>query len=183
MDFEVSATNLGGLAKALTAQGLLEKLAPRLAPATLEILRRPHERRWHPGAVALETWGAIIDVAGAPAFEALNLKLTRDSFGPIVKPLLKVVLALGGSSPATVLSRLDDTIMVATKGVKVTWTPSGKDSGTVIFEYPCPMPRQDVVEFGWRGAMRFGEELTGKPLVFAPVERRSDRAFAFPVRW
>jgi hypothetical protein len=183
MDFEVSATNLAGLAKALVAEGLLDKLAPKLSPATLAVLKSPHERRWHPGAIAVETWGAIIDVAGAQKFEALNLKITRESFGPIVKPLLKVVLALGGSSPASVLSRLDDTIKVATKGVRATWTPAGKDGGTIVFEYPCPMPRTDVVEYGWRGAMRFGEELTGKALVFAPVERRSDRAFAFPVRW
>lgn len=183
MDLEVSATNLGALAKALTAEGLLDKVAARLSPATLATLKSPHERRWHPGAVALEVWGAIIDVAGGPTFEALNLKQTRDSFGPIIRPLLKVVLALGGSSPAAVLARLDDTVKVAMKGLKVTWQPSGDTSGTVLFEYPCPMPRQDIVEYGWRGAMRFGDELTGKPLTFGPVVRKSDRAFAFPVRW
>ncbi|MBL8917774.1 MAG: hypothetical protein JNJ54_02860 [Myxococcaceae bacterium] len=179
----MSATNLGGLVKALAAEGLFDQLTAKLSPGTLAVLQNPHGRRWHPGTIALETWGAIIDVAGGPKFEALNLRITRDSFGPIVRPMLKVVLALGGSSPATLFSRLDDTIKVATKGLRATWTPAGKNGGTVVFEYPCPVPRADVVEYGWRGALRFGDELTGKPLAFGPVERRSDRAFAFPVTW
>lgn len=183
MDFEVSATNLAGLAKALTAEGLFDQVAPKLSPATLAALRSPHEKRWHPGATAVETWGVIIDAAGRERYEAIFLKLTKDSFGPIVKPLLKVVLALGGSTPASIFSRLDDTIKVAMRHVKAQWTPSGKTGGTIVFEYPCPMPRTDVVEYGWRGALRFADELTGKPLAFAPMERRSERAFAFPVTW
>jgi hypothetical protein len=133
--------------------------------------------------VAVETWSATIDVFGGPRFEALNLALTRQSFGPIVTPLLRVTLALGGSSPASVLSRLNDAIKVATRNVTVTWKASSSQSGAVTFEYPLSLPRSDFVEFGWRGAMRFGDELTGKRLVFGAFVADSDRRFTFPVSW
>lgn len=183
MDFEVSATNLAGLVKALEADGSAAKVMARLSAPTQAILKMPHAQRWHPGVVAVETWSAIIDSLGAPKLEQLNLMLTRQSFGPIVRPLVKVALALGGNSPATVLARLDDAIKVATRNVHVTWTAAGPRNGTVTFEYPRAMPRSDVVEYGWRGAMRFGEELTGKALQFGPFQCESDRRFTFPVSW
>lgn len=183
MDFEVSATNLAGLMKALEADGSAAKVLSLVSAPTQAILKMPHAQRWHPGAVAVEAWSAIIDAFGAPRLEQLNLLITRQSFGPIVRPLVKVALALGGNSPATVLARLDDAIKVATRNVKVTWVAGGPTAGTVSFEYPRAMPRPDVVEYGWRGAMRFGEELTGKPIRFGAFQCDSDRRFTFPVSW
>ncbi|MER2561072.1 MAG: hypothetical protein ABTQ32_10150, partial [Myxococcaceae bacterium] len=104
MDFEVSAMNLAALVKALQADGSAAKVLGRVAPQTRAVLEMPHGQRWHPGVIAVETWGAIIDTSGGPKLEALNLALTRQSFGPIIRPLVKVALALGGSSPATVLA-------------------------------------------------------------------------------
>lgn len=175
--------NLAALVKALQADGSATKVLGRVAPQTRAVLEMPHGQRWHPGIIAVETWGAIIDTSGGPKLEALNLALTRQSFGPIIRPLVKVALALGGSSPATVLARLDDAIKVATRNVHATWVSDGPQSGTITFEYPSAMLRSDVVEFGWRGAMRFGEELTGKTLHFGAFQPLSDRRFQFPVRW
>lgn len=175
--------NLAALVKALQADGSAAKVLERVSAPTRAVLQMPHGQRWHPGAIAVETWGAIIDTSGAPKLEALNLALTRQSFGPIIRPLVKVALALGGSSPATVLARLDDAIKVATRNVHATWKSDDAQSGSITFEYPRAMTRTDVVEFGWRGAMRFGEELTGKPLQFGSFQILSDRRFTFPVRW
>lgn len=181
-DFEVSAMNLGGLVKALKARGLFERVKAEVRPETRAVLEDPMSARWHPSPVALDAWNAVIKVDGPSQYEALNLKLTAESFGPVVRPLLKVALALGGSSPATIFGRLNDAIKVATRGVTVTWTPSGPAAGQVAFEYPCPVP-PPVVEFGWRGVMRFGEELTGKTLRFERFEAVSDRRFVFHVAW
>lgn len=175
--------NLAALVKALRADGSAAKVLERVSPQTRGVLEMPHGQRWHPGAIAVETWGAIIDTSGAPKLEALNFALTRQSFGPIIRPLVRVALALGGSSPATVLARLDDAIKVATRNVHATWVSQGPQAGSITFEYPIAMPRSDVVEFGWRGAMRFGEELTGKTLHFGAFQILSDRRFLFPVRW
>lgn len=175
--------NLAALVKALQADGSSAKVLERVSAQTRAVLEMPHGQRWHPGAIAVETWGAIIDTSGAPKLEALNLALTRQSFGPIIRPLVKVALALGGSSPATVLARLDDAIKVATRNVHATWTSQGAQNGSITFEYPRAMVRTDVIEFGWRGAMRFGEELTGKTLHFGAFQILSDRRFMFPVRW
>lgn len=181
-DFEVSAMNLAGLAKALTARGLIDRVKAEVQPATRAALENPMSARWHPGAVAVDAWEAIIKVDSPAQLEALNLKLTAESFGPIVRPLVKVALALGGSSPANVFARLNDAIRVATRGVTVTWTASSPTSGQVAFEYGRAMPPV-VVEHGWRGVMRFGEELTGKTFRFERFEAASDRRFVFHVSW
>ncbi|MEW6433633.1 MAG: hypothetical protein AB1730_19165 [Myxococcota bacterium] len=180
--FEVSAMNLSALTRALEARGLLDRVKAAVKPETRAALDDPMSARWHPGAVAVDTWQAIVDAEGPAQLEALNLKVTAESFGPVVRPLVKVALALGGSSPATVFARLNDAIKVATRGVTVTWTPSGAQAGQVAFEYPCAMPPV-VVEHGWRGVMRFGEELTGKTLRFERFEVASDRRFVFHVAW
>jgi hypothetical protein len=133
--------------------------------------------------VGVEVWGAIIDAFGAPKLEELNLLLTQQSFSRIVRPFVKVALALGGNSPATILAQLDDAIKVATRHVRVVWVAAGPQGGAVTFEYPRPMLRSDVVEYGWRGVMRFGGELTGKPLRFGPFQRESAQRFTFPVSW
>lgn len=181
-DFEVSAMNLSGLVKALTSRGLIEKVKAEVRPETLAALENPMSARWHPGALAVDVWNAVIKVDGPQQYEALNLKLTSESFGPVVRPLIKVALALGGSSPATIFSRLNDAIKVATRGVTVSWAPSGPTAGQVTFEYPCAVP-PPVVEHGWRGVMRFGEELTGKTFRFERFEIASDRRFVFHVAW
>lgn len=180
--FEVSAMNLSSLARALEARGLLDGVKAAVKPETRAALDDPMSSRWHAGAVAVDAWQAIVDAEGPAQLEALNLKVTAESFGPVVRPLVKVALALGGSSPATVFGRLNDAIKVATRGVTVTWTPSGAQAGQVAFEYPCAMPPV-VVEHGWRGVMRFGEELTGKTFRFERFEAASDRRFVFHVAW
>ena len=70
-DFEVSAMNLAALVKALRADGSAAKVLERVSPQTRGVLEMPHGQRWHPGAIAVETWGAIIDTSGAPKLEAL----------------------------------------------------------------------------------------------------------------
>lgn len=181
-DFEVSSMNLSSLVRALTARGLLEKVLAEVKPETKAALDNPLLQKWHPGAVAVDAWQAIVTVAGAAQLEALNLKVTSESFGPVVRPLVKVALALGGSSPATFFSRFADGLKVATRGVTATWTATGRQSGQVAFEYPCPVPPV-VVEYGWRGVMRFGEELTGKTIRFERFEVASDRRFVFHLAW
>lgn len=183
MDFEVSATNLAALAKALKADGSSETVLARLSAPTRAVLEMPHAVQWHPGAVAVEVWGAVIDAFGAPKLEELNLLLTRQSFGPIVRSFVKVALALRGNSPATVLSQFDEAIKVATRHVRVAWVAAGPQGGTVSFEYPRPMLRSDVVEYGWRGVMRFGGELTGKQVAFGTFQCESPQRFSFPVSW
>jgi len=180
--FEVSAMNLSSLVRALQVRGLLEKVLEVVQPETRAVLSNPMQAKWHPGAYAVDTWLAVIKVGGPAQLEALNLKVTAESFGPIVRPLVKVALALGGSSPATVFSQLNNAVKVATRGVTISWTPESKTSGQVAFNYPQSVP-PEVVEHGWRGVMRFTEELTGKTLRFERFEVVDEWSFVFYVAW
>lgn len=182
MSFEVSGINLSALAKVLQAEGLYAQVAAEVAPETRLVLERPLLSTWHPGRHGEALWAAVIKVGGPAKLEELNLKLTRQSFGPVVRPLVKVALALTGSSPATLFSRLNEAVKVATRGLNVTWAPRSASAGDLTFEYPGPIDRA-VVEHGWRGVIRFGEELISQSVRFDGFEALSDRRFVFHISW
>lgn len=182
MDFEVSSVNVGSMAKALAASGRAAEVFALLSPETRAAWERPHDQRWHPGKVAIEGWSAIVKVGGPSWLEELNYRVTRDSFGPIVGPLVKIGLALSGSSPATIFSRLGDVTSVALRGVQFQWTAGVPTGGTEVLRYPVDMP-PDVVEFGWRGILRVGSELTGKVIRVDRFEALTPRSFRLTVSW
>lgn len=182
-DFEVASINLAGLRKVLVARGLFDAALARCGDETRRALDDLHSKRWHPGRVAVDIWGSIIDTAGASVFSDVQHDLTASSFGPIVTPLLKVGLLLGGRSPNTLLSRLDDAVKVGVKHVAVSWRSVGPTSSDVIFEYPAAPSRTDVIEHGWKGTLRFGQTLVDKTFTFAPMVVESERRFALRMSW
>lgn len=182
MPFDVSATTMTAIQKALREAGQYEPVRAALGAEAQRVLDEPNGTRWHPGAVANEVWAAIVQVAGPAGLEALNLRMTQKSFGPIVRPLLKVALALGGNSPATIFKRLGEALHVAMRGVQVTWAASGPSAGNLTFEYPVAMANV-VVESSWRGVLRFSEELTGVPLRFDGFAADGERRFTFRLSW
>lgn len=182
MDFEISAMNVDGFAKALKAEGLYDEVLPELPREAQVLLQKPFDKLWHRADPMVEAWRVLVRKIGGPRYEALNLRLTRDSFGPVVRPLLKIALVLGGSSPASVFSRVEDAIKVAMKNVTASWTRTGAQSGHITIEYPCAMDAE-LAQYGWQGVFRFADELTGKPLRFDRFEALTDRRFVFHVSW
>ena len=180
MDFELSAVNLAAMDKALGTRR--EEVYALLSPEALAVHRDPHSARWHPGHLAVEAWVAIIKLGGKQWLEDLNYELTKKSFGPIVTPLIKIGLTLSGSSPASIFSRLGDTVTVALRGLKLEWKPGGPSNGAETISYPCAMP-PETVEAGWRGVFRVGSELCGKTIRVDRFEPESDRRFRFDVSW
>lgn len=182
-DFEVASINLSGLRKVLVARGLFDAAYARCGDQTKQALGDLQLKRWHPGRVAVELWGAIIDTAGAATFADVQYDVTAKSFGPIVTPLLKVGLLLGGRSPNALLNRLDDAVKVAVRHVTISCRSVGPNASDVVFEYPAAPFRTDVIEHGWRGTLRFGETLVDRAFTFAPMVVESERRFALRLSW
>lgn len=178
--WEASAVQLSGLLKQAQGRGLAEAVLARCSPATRAAFENPHVSRWHPGPALAEFSEALVEVAGAATLEAINFEMSRASFGPILRPMLQVTLALTGRSPATLLSRMPASISQAVRGVDCTWTALGPASGVLAFHYPGGISRN--AEHSWRGALRFVGELAGATLRVDRVEHVGGR-LAFTVSW
>lgn len=178
----MSGMNLAALDKALAAQGKRDEVYALLTPEARAAFQSPHSSRWHPGRFGVEAWLAIVKLGGKQWLEDLNYELTRKSFGPIVKPLVKIALTLSGSSPASVFARLGDATSVALKHVKFEWKAQSPQAGSLTVSYPCAMP-PEVVEPGWRGVVRVGAEMTEKTINVDRFEPENDRRFRFDVSW
>lgn len=180
--WETSAVYLSGMVKAARSAGLLDPLLPRLTDEARAAIAAPHSKRWHPSRVTTELTTALLETAGPIALEDLAFVVARDSFGPIVGSMAKVALTIVGASPATLFTRLDQSIQTAARGVKVSWTPTDAKSGVIVVQYPVVPPR--AVEITWRGAIRFAFHLVGVPGSIADAVRdANDTALRFGVSW
>jgi hypothetical protein len=158
-DWQASAVQVAGIMKQVKARGLDAKLLAMVSAPTREAFENPYSARWHSGEVLVEFSEALVAVLGQAGFEELNYDMARASFGPILRPMIQVALAITGRSPATLFARVPASIEQALKNVKCTWTSSGPNSGALSFVYPCTI--KPDTEYAWRGALRFISELTG----------------------
>ncbi|MFO0600620.1 MAG: hypothetical protein U0228_35255 [Myxococcaceae bacterium] len=172
-DWQASSVQIAGLKKQLDARGLTEKVLARCSPQTQAVMRDAYRARWHAGTVLVEVSMSIVTELGEDGFAQLNYEMTRASFGPILRPMLQVALALTGRTPATVLSRVPAAVQTALKNVTITWTANGARAGTLEFIYPCDIHTETLS--AWLGAMRFVEELCGQPLTWDEKRVERDR--------
>lgn len=182
MDFEVSSLNVAAFGKTLAALGQKDAVWARLSPELRRIYDAPHSVKWHPGQVGLEGWLAVVAVGGEALLEELNCRMTASSFGPIVRPLVRTILIISGSSPAGVFKRMGQAVSVALRHVTFDWKPQGDHGGAFVVTYPRPMP-PEVVGPGWKGVFRVGSDLTGKDIIVDAFTPESDRSFRFDVHW
>lgn len=155
-----SSVHIAGFVSAAKRLNVLEKALPLLAAPTRHVLEHPFDQKWVPAQVIQDLTARVADAYGPETLDELNFMMTKDSLGKLVLPMLKVALAITGSSPATVFSRLNDSVKVAMQGVTTKWVAEGANAGRVTVRYPeAPPP---VVHHSWRGIFRFAFELTGK---------------------
>jgi len=181
--FEVTAVYVSGFRKALVDLGLLEQVVARIPPATKAVLEAPFSARTHDADVLRDLSDALFAVAGSAVFQQHAYLMARDSLGKILVPMFKVALALTGRTPATLLSRVPDSVHQAMRGVTATWLPDGPSGGVLRIDYPEPVA--PVAEDGWRGTLRFLFGLVeGTPATISKVERLNDgRRLSIHVVW
>ncbi len=159
MAYEASSLHVSGFLAAAAELGVLEKAEPKLSPQSQTTIAHLFEQKWVPATVIQDLTACIGEAYGNDSLEHLNYLMTKRSLGRLVLPMLRVALAITGSSPATIFSRLGDSLKVAMRGVESTWVRQSETSGTVTLRYPVVPPQ--IVHHAWRGVFRFGFEITG----------------------
>ncbi|MFO0595726.1 MAG: hypothetical protein U0228_10485 [Myxococcaceae bacterium] len=168
LGWNASAVQISGLLKELKKRGL-DKVVAQCSAEAQAVFGNPFSARWHPGHVLIEVGERVIAEVGGEGFADVMYQMARNSFGPILRPMLQVAMAMTGRTPAALLARVPTSIQQAVQNVTATWTPATPNTGTLVFQYPCPIPTP--TEFAWRGSLRFLSELAGTPIRVEQVDK------------
>jgi hypothetical protein len=181
MAYEVSSVALSSFAKAARELNVLEPALAKVSARSKEAFATPHRQSWWPAPILQELTAALAETAGPDVLAEVNYRMTRESMGPIVMPIIRVAMALTGRSPATVFARLNDAMAAGMRDVTIHWVPSGAKGGSVTFRYPEKVPT--IIHHAWAGIFRFGYELTGHTGRTVKHEYLDERTLRLDVEW
>jgi hypothetical protein len=152
--YEFSNGYIAGIAKVLKAQPGWGALAPRLPAEVKQMLEAPQAERWWPGRMLAALVTPLEAASGPVAVEQLAFSSVELAVAPIAMPLVKVTMAVFGSTPDSILSRAGQFAATSMRGVELVWRSQKKsESGELQATYPEPVPTAyaDL----WRGTLRF----------------------------
>jgi hypothetical protein len=179
--YETSSTYVGGLLKAFRALALLDDaVSARLTEEQRAIVKAPWAKSWWPGPVTEGIAGAVLAIHGTEAVERAGYETVQRSVGPIITPLLSVIGAIFGLTPATLFERMADLASTSVKGVGLVWRPTGKKAGVLEISYPTALG--SAMEPLWRGACRYVFETARAEGQIEQV-RTEGGTLVFSLRW
>lgn len=158
--FETSAAYVGAVVRALQKLGRLEGVKAKATPAVAQMFASPNARSWWSAADSFAMTEAIVAEGGVELVQRAGQLAVLESLAPILRPLVGVLLALSGPSPATLLSRFGQLSGAAVKNVHFEWTSTGPSSGELTISYTVTVPPAYVA--WWLGGFDFVWETTKK---------------------
>ncbi len=136
MRFQVKGSMLRGRVAALQSAHALEKIAPSLGAETRRLLEHPPlASGWIDGSRLTELDDVISDVLGEEALASIALESARQTVGPLLRNVTEGTLRLFGTSPVTLLSRMDTLSSSTVRGVSFVWRSEGDTGGTMTATY------------------------------------------------
>ncbi len=148
-----SSSYVHAIAQALAKLNQFEPVASRLTGDSLNMLQRPHAKRWWGLAESMALVECIDAVGGVELLRKVGKRSVDESISKLIRPLLSVLVTVSGAKPQSIFSRYQELIQVATRNVSATWSTSDERAGVLIIRYPTPMPV--CVGSLWVGAFDF----------------------------
>jgi hypothetical protein len=180
--YENSSLFMQGMAEAAREVGLWPKLERALAPDDLAALMKPRENRWWPGSLLARVVEVAERESDAATIEQMAYLAVKGAVAPVAMPLIKVTVAVFGSSPGTILGRASTFGATALRGVELQWKPTGDRVGELICTYPEAVPH--AYHALWKGTLRFVFELTRATGSIGPIAReRGDTVLRISLQW
>jgi hypothetical protein len=123
---QVSGGAIRGVIKASETLHMLESLKPKLSAAAARHLeRQPSLLAWFDGAELDSFLTAAYDTRGEGMVLQLSAQIYKQSFGPAIVPVVRTIVAMFGTSPVALLSRLDSLSTLFLRGVKSSYKALG----------------------------------------------------------
>jgi len=157
-EFWSSANYVNGLGRALKKLGQFETVVAVSSAPVAAMLRDPTSQSWWGTQISIDLHLDIAKVGGVALLKRVGHLAVFESISVMVRPFVTVMLALGGPSPATLFSRFGQVTQTSVKNVRFDWKPSGPNAGTLVIEYPSPVPPEILA--AWAGALEYAFELT-----------------------
>lgn len=156
--YELSASYMNGLVKAVRDAGMLEAILVGLPTDLRSAFMRPALQSWWDAGFGERLVLAVNDQFGERAVEQVGYGVVAETIGPLVMPQVQALISRGGSAPQVLFSQIETFIASAVRPVTAHWTPAGEKSGTLAIQYPKPVRKGIPVL--WRGAIRYVFEIT-----------------------
>jgi hypothetical protein len=180
--YEVSSWYVAGLAKTLQAQGHLEAVRAAIGPEGKRALEQPLASRWWDGEVNAQIMTTLQSLRGDSAVEKLAYDTMKGALGSILMPLVKVTLALTGSTPTGLLSRSSQFLSTSVRGLEATWTSEGPSAGTYVVRYPSRGTSAYLPL--WKGTLVYVFELTRAEGTVHEAKADPDgQTFRYAISW
>lgn len=167
-DFQVSAVLITGLKKAAAQLGVADACRAQMDAAAGALWDRPGDRAWHPGHLFQSMTVSMTKVISNEQVADLYHRLCRDQFGPIVTGMIRIAVAISGSTPHTVFANMKPMLALAIKGASAEYVRSGERSGKFAATYPLAFP--PATSHAWSGVARYCCEIVGHTAVIDRVE-------------
>jgi hypothetical protein len=159
--FETSASYMAAVTKALKKLGKYDAvLAKVMAPKSKQSLEDSYAQRWWGTQESIDLTLAVAAVGGPELVRQVGRLAVVESISAIVRPLLSVLIAVSGASPAAILSRYQDFTITAVRNIQTAYEPKSTSSGVLTVTYPCQIPKE-YIEF-WLGGIGYIFDVTKK---------------------
>jgi hypothetical protein len=181
-DYVLSSTWVRGFVKVLRHEGRYDELLARAAPAVQVAMAEPGRELWWPREVG-QGFVALIGTFPNAFAEKVGALVVRQSVAPIIMPLVKVVLAVSGKDPRTLLSRMPQLVNSSLRGVEVSFVSEGPGSGRLSLRYPFRV--EEPTAYLWRGTVSYVLDMTDRALTAPPELTWSDdhQGFTLAYAW
>ncbi len=184
---EVKGSLVRSMVVTVSDHGLRQAVLDRVSPAAAALLRDPPlPTMWVPGPAYNEILQALYEIEGAERLRHLNREAVDRGLSPLLRATALGLLRLFGTSPATLLSRLDRQSATTSRGVVTRYVPSGPTSGSLEMALPAlrDVPLGVFVASG--GGIKLIIELCGVSGTIgepAWIDEQRRNAMRFAVAW
>jgi hypothetical protein len=184
---EVKGSLVRSLVVTIHEHGLRDAVLARVSPAAAALVRDPPlATMWVDGPVFNEILQALYEIEGAERLRHLNREAVERGLSPLLRATVPGLLRLFGTSPATLLSRLDRLGATSSRGFTARYLPSTPTAGSLEMAFPSlrDVPIGAFVATG--GALKLVFELCGVPGTLGEpvwVDEQRRNAMRFAVAW
>ncbi len=176
-----SSQYLQGIIRALRKKGHYEAVRALLGPESAQVLEKAESKRWWPASQTNPVVVAIEQVGGGALVFQVSKSAMAESLGPVVSPLVSVVLALSGMAPQQLFSRLGQLSSVSVKNVEFEWKATAQNgAGNLTVKYAETMPK--AISEIWRGVFDYCLNIT-KHSGTSTLRTHLGGTFVFELNW
>lgn len=147
-----------GIVSALEAAGVCDEIRPKLSPEARRLIDSPpYHIAWIDDRLIDEIVYSAEALRGHDFVRDVGYAVTRDSSGPMLSPILRMIMAASGSAPSTLFSNLNRIVPMETRGLTTSYERVDDRSGVVVLTFAEKVP-PCALAF-WEGVLRFPFDL------------------------